>query len=154
MKKILSFLFIVVLLGFAFKQTPKSVNMFSFFTGDNVEFYCLSNVNVDLPNYIGTINNGKFLIVKTSANLSKIVYKKLKSVQGIAISTEKTSGQILQHFNVLVSHTEVVENQTHIFGFSACFDTFVFLKGKKINVHIVEQNGKTIFATPVIYTSY
>lgn len=154
MKKILSFVFIFVLLGFAFKKAPKTPNMFSFFASDNVEFYCLASTNQDVPSYVGTLNNGSFLIVKTTANLSNLVYKKLNNIRGVAISTSKTSSQILKHFNVLVSHTENVGNQTHIFGFSASLTNFVFLKGKKINVHIVEDNNKTIFATPVIYTSY
>lgn len=154
MKHIISFLFVVCLLALSFSFSNHSVNAMSYFKEGYAEFVVPSTTDLSfLPKEASFVFNGGDIIVSAPSTLSRYLFDGLKNIKGVVFKFEGSFETLRGNFN-LKYFSDNQNGKKHYYAFSNSFDRFVFVNGKKVNMHIVEDQGKLVVGFPIILTSY
>lgn len=157
MKHLLSFLFVIGLLVFSFSYSNKQSEIFSYFTQGDCFFVVSKDANIsNLPAEINTILNGDDIIISAKTSLAKYIFQTLEKskIKGFSFKFESTFKSFKQNLNFKYFKGEHNENANHYYAFFNNNADFVFVKGKKVNAHIVEKENNLIVGFPIILTSY
>ncbi len=156
MKNLLSigFVFILIALTMFFCDNQRVVA--SFFTQGECEFVVDGKKNADviLPPEAKAINNGNTLIISAPASISRFLYNSLFEIKGITFFTSQSLQSVVSKLNIKVFKGVKVEGAEHFYGFCTGLDKFVFVDGKKVNVHLVKKKDQLIVGFPIILGSY
>ncbi len=157
MKHIFSFLFVVCLLAFSFSFSSKENAVFSFFKEGQCEFVVSKKLDISfLPKDASIVANGEDNIIGVNARIARYVFEKLGSsnVKGYVFKIESSFESLKQKLDFKYFKDSSNQNQKHYYAFSNSFDNFVFVDGKKVNMHIVEKDNLLVVGFPIILTSY
>jgi hypothetical protein len=155
MKNIFSFIFIFVLIALTFLFYDSKKLAFDFFTQGECEFVVSSaNSNIDLPPEVKVVKNGTHYMITAPSSLSRFLYNRLVEVKGMTFYTTQSLQSVVERLNVKYFKGEEIEGARHYYGFCKSFSDFVFISGKKVNIHFVEKQNQLIIGLPIILGSY
>lgn len=154
MKNIVVFVLIFCLLFFCSAFEKNNNFLLQMYEEGQAEFFVLS-FQENLPEFAKSQKSGNGYFITCDLKLAKYLLKDLKNVAGVTI---KTNGEIdknlLNKLQIKILKTEEIYGRKIVYGFSNFFDQFVFMQNKKVNLQIVENNGKLIIGNPIIFGSY
>lgn len=154
MKKIIVFLFLIVLVAFALYFDNRTLPLFNFYQEGTCEFTVLENTNKNIPSFAKVNTCGQNSFVKADIALGGYLQKQLNDILGVTIIVNDELSNVLENLQVKICKSELQNENTHIFGFSPLFSKSIFIGGKKCNIHIVIQNDQIIVGYPIILGSY
>lgn len=154
MKKIIVFLFLIVLIGFALHFDNRVMPLFSDYSEGTCEFMVLKNSNKTIPSFAHQVVSGDNLFVSADIEFAQYLQNQLNDIYGITIYVQDSLENVLNKYQVKICKEEMQDENLHVFGFSPLFDKSIFIEGKKCNLHIVTRNNEIIIGYPIIYGSY
>lgn len=155
MKSIVSFLLVIILLALSFVFSNKEWEMLSYFKNGQCEFVFSKDVETSLlPKDVKVVNNGADIIVTFHSSLAKYIYQKLGEPKGIVFKFEGNFNNLKKDFDLKYFEDKKFKDEKHYYTFSNKFDKFIFVGGKKVNMHVVEKENILIVGFPIISTSY
>lgn len=157
MKNIFSFLFIICMLALSSLFSNKQSAIFSFFKQGECEFTVSNTTKLSfLPQGASVISNGKDVIIRVDAKVAKYVFQKFKKNQlkSFVFKFEDNFENFKKKLNFKYFEDTQVLADKHYYAFFKIYENFVYIKGKKVNAHIVEKEGLLLVGFPIILTSY
>ena len=155
MKNIISSLFIICLLTLTCSFSKKPNNQLAFFAEGECEFVVSKTANLSfLPKDVKIVANGDNLILTVNARLANYMFSKLSNFKGYVFKFKSNFDEFKKAVKFKYFKDNSFLNQNHYYAFSSQFDNFVFIDGKKVNMHIVEKEDVLIVGFPIILTSY
>lgn len=155
MKHIFSFLLVICLLAISFVFSNNEAEMLSYFKTGQCEFVVSKNVDTSfLPKDAKVVVSGDNVIITFHASLARYIYHKVGEPKGIVFKFEGDFDSLNHNLNLKYFKDKKIKNENHYYAFSNKFERFVFVNGKKINMHIVEKDNMLVVGFPIILTSY
>lgn len=154
MKKIVSFLFLCVLMACSVRVEEKNNKLFALFQQGMCEFFVPSAQNQTIPTCASVITSGNHFFVRVDLSLATFVQSQLNSIEGVTVIGAQNEQSVLTALKAKVCKRQQILGKEHIFAFSPYFDAFIVTNGKKTNVHLVVDATQIFVGVPIVYGSY
>lgn len=149
MRKLWTFILVLVFISICFMKPNTNINLFESAT---VQYFLSNKVSLDLED-IKITDNGQGCIVECSSNLESVVEEKLSSYSGktyIVEGSEEDIEEITKKFNIKIESYQ----SGNLLGFSEKFDKNTLVGGKLVNIQIAYRENKIYVGLPLLLGSY
>lgn len=118
------------------------------------EIYAKANTNSNLPSFVSINRSGEDIFAKADIKLLGYLMGQMHDIKGVTVFVQEDLQKVINQFQIRICDITMMESSKHIFGFSPYLKQFVFIKNKKCNIHIVQNENNLVIGTPIIFGSY